>query len=521
MRRKSTRSKTGTKSTFSASELKLSPSSIKAAKSDLDRFANFFSLIPTPAGEPQELEWFQRLILLLYFAGVRHVLVLIPKNNGKTCLLAALAIFHMLTTSVPRVYIGASNVKQAKTMYNEAVRIVKLRKAWRRRLVPRPGYRAIHHAGGEDKGSLEVLASDKLDKGSLQGIGPTLAIIEELHAHVNNAIYAACRGGLAKRDGRMLSISTAGSDPHSLLGRVRGQAKAMSHQVVRDFLTLIRSDNGQFAMLQWALDERADIADMDVVKRANPASFVTVEGLCEIHEDPETTTADWKRYHCGLWATPEGRWLDIEREWDPNTHRDASISRGEIVILGYDHARHRDHAALLAVFPDSDLDLESEEPRGLVVPVEMWVPDEEELGVVPYWKIKEAMRAACERWTVLGIGYDKLGGFAEAAEDLEDEGLPMIAVSMSSSTWAPLTAEMLAAIRTGRMRNNGDPRLRDHFMAAETKDSPHGERLHGKVSGKVDGVMATGCAWEVAFNTDALRSGESVWDTRGLIVLEG
>jgi phage terminase large subunit-like protein len=483
------------------------------------RFTKFFSYIPTPDGQPQQLEWFQRLILLLHFAGVRHVLVLIPKNNGKTCLLAALAIFHMLTTETPRVYIGASNVKQAKTMYNEAVRIVQLRKAWRRRLVPRPGYRAIHHAGGEAKGSLEVLASDKLDKGSLQGIGPTLAIIEELHAHVNNAIYTACRGGLNKRGGQMLSISTAGSEKDSLLGRVLEKAQAMAHKLTRGCLTLVRSNDGQFAMLEWSIGEKADHTDMAVVKGANPATFVTVEGLKEIYEDPETTTADWKRYHCGLWSVPEGRWLDIEAEWDPNSDPKAKVPDGARVVLGYDHARHRDHAALELIYPDPDLDLNTEEPRGLVVPVEMWVPEEEELGVVPFWKVKQAMRDACERWTVVGIGYDKLGGFAESGEDLENEGLPMVAVSMNSSVWGPLTAEMLAAIRTGRMRNDGDPRLRAHFQSAETKDSPHGERLHGKVKGKVDGVMATGCGWEVAFNTDALTAGGSVYEEKDMVVL--
>jgi phage terminase large subunit-like protein len=424
----------------------------------------------------------------------------------------------MLTTETPRVYIGASNVKQAKTMYNEAVRIVNLRKAWRMRLIPRPGYRAIHFAGGEAKGSLEVLASDKLDAGSLQGIGPTLAIIEELHAHINNAIYTACRGGLNKRGGQMLSISTAGSDKDSLLGRILDKARRMAHKIARDCLTLVRSEDGQFAMLEWSVGEKADIADMAVVKKANPASFVTVEGLKEVFEDPETTTADWKRYHCGLWAVPEGRWLDVEKEWDPFTDHKAKIPDGATVILGYDHARHRDHAALEALYPDPDLDLSSEEPRGLVVPVEMWVPEDEESGVVPYWKIKQAMRDACERWTVMAIGYDKLGGFAESAEQLEDEGLPMVSVSMNSSVWGPLTAEMLAAIREGRMRNDGDQRLRAHFQAAETKDSPHGERLHGKVKGKVDGVMATGCAWEVAFNSDALDRG-SVYDDRDMVVL--
>src|SRR5690606_15088867 len=109
-RSSATRSKAGPKRTISASELKLAPAALKEAKAQVERFAKFFALIPTPDGKPQQLEWFQRLILTLHFAGVKHVLVLIPKGNGKTSLLAALAIFHMLTHPTPRVYIGASTV---------------------------------------------------------------------------------------------------------------------------------------------------------------------------------------------------------------------------------------------------------------------------------------------------------------------------------------------------------------------------------------------------------------------------
>lgn len=477
-------------------------------------------------GKFQKLEWFQKLILLLHFAGIKHVMVLMPKGNGKTTLLAALCVYHMLTVDRPRVYVGASNVKQANTLYNEVQRIIKIRKAWLKKLKPKPATRVVHFRSGEDDGSLEVMASDKLGKGSLEGIIPTLGIVEELHAHINDALYAAINGGLHKRNGRMVSISTAGKDTDSLLGQVRSRAKRMSYQVVHGCLRFVRSARGEFAMLEWSLEnllqpgedyEVLDTEDFDLVKEANPASFVTKTGLHDIHDDPGTTTGRWLRYHCGIWATGAGSWADTATYDAGKTEEE--LQAGDSIVLGYDHARRFDHAALVAIRPDQpDFD-ENERPvegsgSGLVVPLRFWDPADEDGGKVPFWKIKEGIRDACGMYDVIGVGFDKLGGFAQSAEELEDEGVPMVEVSMRSVVWAPLTSELEAAMKSGRWRHNGDPTLRKHVLAGETKDTPDGERLHGRVPGKVDGLIAIGIAWFLAFETPLLSTRGSIWDRR-------
>lgn len=513
----------------SDSDLALTPARKKSGLAELLRFAKFFSLIPLldHPGKFQSLEWFQKIILLLHFAGVKHVMVLMPKGNGKTTLLAALAIYHMLTTDRPRVYIGASNVKQAKTMYNECIRVMECRKAWQRKLVKRTGYRAIHYRSGEADGSLEVLASDKLEKGSLEGLIPTLGIVEELHAHINDSLYAAINGGLPKRNGRMVSISTAGKDVESLLGKIRARARKFSHQIVKDCLRIARSDRGEFAMLEWSLEnllkpgqdyEELDTENMALVKRANPAGFVTKAGLQDIFDDPGTFTGRWLRYHCGIWATGDGTWAD-GGEYDSCYSEGEVLLPGDSIVLGYDHARRYDHASLVALRPDPPEIGEDKKPvegsgSGFTKPLNFWDPEDEDGGKVPYWKIKEGIRDACAMYDVIGVGYDKLGGFAQSAEELEDEGVPMIEVSMRSATWAPLTAEMGAAMKSRRWRHDGDKTMRKHVMAGETKDTPDGERLHGRVPGKVDGLISTGIAWFVAFGTDLLSTRGSIWDRR-------
>lgn len=485
---------------------------LRAARALLKRFEKFCEHVTTVQGEPFVLEPFQRLILLAYFAGFSEILILIPKGNGKTTLLAALAIFHLLTTPYPEAYIGASTKGQADKMYLEACRIMDCRAAWRKRLIKRAATREIRVSRDASKGRLVVLASDKLDKGFSEGIAPTLGLIDELHAHVNDAIYSAIHGALHKRGGQMLTISTAGDDEESLLGRMREVAHQLRQKLRLDRLTVARA--GNFVMFEWALLPSDDPEDIDAVKAANPASFVTKAALRALRASPSMKAGRWARYHGNRWGIVEGRWM--EPEIFDACERRFDVEDGELLVLGLDFARTFDHASLIGMHPTVPGEGEEGAGRGRVFPIAHWKPEEEDGGKIPFWKVKQGIRDACKRWAVVGVGYDKNGGFAQSAEELEDEGIPMIEISMGSAVWAPLTAELEAAFVGERLEHNGDAELRKHFLAAETKDSEHGERLHGKPKGKtkrkmhVDAVIGTGCAWYLGHMTDLLEGGSEV-----------
>jgi phage terminase large subunit-like protein len=504
--------------------LGLTPREFAAAHKSLARFDKFVAMVVTKDGLQMKLEWWQRLVLLAYFAGFSEILIVIPKGNGKTTLLASLAVYHLLTTPYPQAFIGASNKEQAGIMYEEARRISQLHAAWRRRLIPRQSTKRIYVGKGGKGGFLRVLSSDRLKaeggdddegRGTLEGIEPTLGLVDELQAHVNDAIYAAIQGALHKREGQLLTISTAGFDLRSLLKRMRDGALKFRDKIVDQRFTVARREG--FVMFEWALHDRDDVEDMAVVKLANPSSFVTKKKLKALRNSPAMTSSRWAVRHCNLWGQSEGAYFDAEL-WDARGNEDLVIPDGVQVILGYDHARSYDHAVLVALqvidiggelVPIEKWDPEQHEGgRARLMPVEHWIPSEQDGGRVPYWRIKKGMRDACARFDVAGIGFDKLGGFSQSAEELADEGLPMIEVSMKSNVWAPLTSELYAAVKGGRVEHDDDDRLRAHVLAAETKDSEYGERLHGKPKSgaKVDGAMAWGCAWFAAFFTDALRA---------------
>ena len=72
---------------------------------------------------------------------------------------------------------------------------------------------------------MRVLAADAA---KLHGLGGTLVIIDELHAHADDSVYAALRTGVDRRHqgSKLIVISTAGQGADSPLGRLRARALA-------------------------------------------------------------------------------------------------------------------------------------------------------------------------------------------------------------------------------------------------------------------------------------------------------
>ena len=81
---------------------------------ELEAFARFCSnALTTEDGSPFALEPFQLEILADYFAGVREIVVLLPKKNGKSSLVGALALWHLLSTPFAEALIVAAARDQA------------------------------------------------------------------------------------------------------------------------------------------------------------------------------------------------------------------------------------------------------------------------------------------------------------------------------------------------------------------------------------------------------------------------
>ena len=308
----------------------------------LEHFAAFCQkFLVLGNGKPFELELFQRVILKGYFAGVTETLVLLPKKNGKTTLLAALALYHLIYTPNANCYIAASAKDQAKILYEQATGFVE-RKGRDRKLSPqavalqkrvllRKGFKEIRSR--RDSGFIRVLSGD-VDTGD--GVIPTLALVDELHRHKDDgALYGVLMDGLTEeRGGQIITISTAGATMKSALGRIRRKAEKLG--VKRDGCYVhVISPNGEFELHEWSLTDEDDRENLKLVKRANPLSSMTIKRLHDRHDSPSMKPSQWARFACGVWVRGEDAAISSV-DWAKRGRDGLELAAGTAVYLGLD-----------------------------------------------------------------------------------------------------------------------------------------------------------------------------------------
>lgn len=465
--------------------------------------------------------------------------------------MAALAVYHLLVTDNANCYIGAATKVQAEELYRFACHFVQSEPELIARLRVLDGTKTIRSR--RDQGFLKVLASDDSKTGGKsQGFNPTLAIIDELHAHENDNLYVDMRSGLFKRGGLLITITTAGWDLQSVLGRLRTNFFEANQRggTVETGLIALEDGNwtydpvagrltvakvGRSAMLEWALRPKGhplgedDPGDMAVVKLANPATWVTVESLEDARDAPGITPWQFRRYRCNLWTLafeswlPDGAWQSLvhpavpvlpSRDWlgapssELSEHM-AQLFPASTPVVGFvDMARYRDCAAFVLI---------GDGPGELrLVRSVIWRSGGPN-HPIPYEPVYAAVEDACSLYAARAIGID--GKYLdEAYATLEGKGLPIESVPPSVERWAPAAANLRQGIVTDRrFAHDGDPILTAHVVAAVAKDV--GEGAFRLVKSKTNGPPIDGCiALAGAAALDGLEDGRSMYEDEDAVI---
>jgi phage terminase large subunit-like protein len=346
----------------------------------------------------------------------------------------------------------------------------------------------------DDGGRIRVLAAD-VD--TADGVRPTLALVDELHRHRSAALYGVFRDGLGPRDGRMLTISTAGEHEGSPLGQMRARARRLDDRVKRGAYLHARSADGSFAIHEWALDDGDDVDDMRVVKRANPASWQTVDLLRERHDSPSTLRWQWARFACGLWVSAQSWWLDPEA-WKAAAVDDR-LADGDRIALGFDGARTGDATGLVACRLSD----------GLLQPLAVWEdPADGQPFEVTSGEVDAVVADAMERYRVVRGYFDPPLWQTEIDDWTHDYGDERV------RRFATKRGRMIDAVerfRTdlvgGRLRHTADEVLTRHALNAQMREVRGGYWLAKPGSGpadKIDLAVAAVLAYEA--RADALAS---------------
>jgi phage terminase large subunit-like protein len=413
-----------------------------------------------------EPEGFQRRIAGAFFGPEDEFLALLPRGNGKSRLVGALAVHHLLTHPEPRVYVAAASREQASVIHEYARSFA---------LAIDPDIVVNQREIRTDDGYLRIVASDAP---KLMGLTPSLAIVDELHAHKDESVYLALRTALLKRPGaKMAVISTAGDGIASPLGRLRQRALAgevTAHGVTTDART------PTLRMLEWMARDDRMADDMREAWRCNPASWITEKRLREQYEAlPEIA---WRRFHLNQWAGRIGSWLP------PGSWQACSNGKrpepGCPIWIGVDLGGARADSACVWVsrLGDDHYAVDCSIHSG-------------EDGM---YAVQETILRLAERFQIREVVFDPWRA-AMLVRGLEQRGIRCTVFAQSDSRMIPASAALHTAIVEGRIHHPDDEQLNAHVSAAVARHGRRGWRIDQAERGaNIDGLVALAMAYESA-----------------------
>jgi phage terminase large subunit-like protein len=201
----------------------------------------------------------------------------------------------------PEVYAAAASTEQARIVFDQAKRFVEGSPKLQDWLKP---YRSVIECEANG-GIFRVLSAD----GPLQhGLNPSLVVIDELWAHKNPELYYALTTGQGARENPLIvDVTTAGFDRKTVCHHVFEHGQRLQ----RAGLHAMREERFFF---QWfAAEQGANIEDRDQWLKANPSSWIDIDGL--ERERKRLPPNVFRRLHMNQWTEVEDAWI-TPPSWD-------------------------------------------------------------------------------------------------------------------------------------------------------------------------------------------------------------
>jgi phage terminase large subunit-like protein len=322
------------------------------------------------------------------------------------------------------------------------------------------GYRRIKclRTGGR----IQVYAAD--DR-TADGIIPTLALLDELHRHRNLRLYRTWRGKLLKRNGQIVTISTAG-EPGGEFEDTRANIRQMADDVNVDGCHT-RAVGDDIVLHDWAIPKTEMARDMDAVALANPLESLTAGVLRKKRDSPTMTDEHWLRFVCNVATSLAGKGISPEA-WDVLAEPDLEVDH-ELTGFGFvDVAFEVDTTGIGVLLWEGD-------ERRLVVDTVVLSPPVRESQIVQEILDRHERYPNLRGWVM-----DPNAGAKQMAQMLEDGSHPLQAErdlgpiefvehSQKNATMAEAARRLDEAIRNGWLVHTGDRRLRQHVLNAVRK----------------------------------------------------
>lgn len=422
-------------------------------------------------GQPLVLDDFQKDWITKSLApGVRQSVLQAPRGQGKSTLLAGLAVwaaFDRNPTGQPIVPIMATTLGQAaRAVYDVAAKMVAAEPELDRRCLIYRGIATPRIVVGYNGGECFPIAND-VD--GLQGLDPTCAIVDEIGFQPLASWNAMVLASGKRSQSLVVGIGTPGVDRST---------SALWH--LREKHLEGRTPEG-FSFTEISAPDDCDYRDESVWLQANPAIAAGYLGIDALRIDVEMMPeSEFRMFRLAQWVEGVDCWLgpDGRKVWRDLTAKTQMVD-GAPTWAGVDVGLKRDTTAVV---------IGQWHNGKLHTTAQIWDPRAQ--GAIDVTEIAKHIRELAERYDLVEVAFDPRQ-FENTATNLADEGLPMVVIHQNPERMVPACGDLYEAIRRGEISHNGATDYERQILNAMPTFSANGFRLtKSKSRGRIDAAIA-------------------------------
>ena len=471
-------------------------------------------------GAPLRLELFQKAYIQTLFGWrekatgyrrFRETLFLVGRKNGKSTLLAAIALYLLIADyeGAAEIYSVATKKDQAKKTLTEAVNMVK----------QSPELRAVIKKRRNDiyfpatASIFEALASDS---NTLDGLNSHAVIIDELHAIRDRNLYEVMKQSTSsRRQPLVIMITTNGTVRESIFDNIYELARDIADgKIVEDtFLPILYELDAREEWTEptaWAkanpglgtIKQYSTLAAFVERAKKNPADLPGV--LCKDFNVPETSSSVWLSYE----EIKSDAVFDMQEIYNTYAVGGCDLSATtDLTCASLMIRKSRDDPTIYVIqhyfLPQKKID-QLDEHNTQEAPYKLW-RDRGLLTVcdgnrVDYSAVTEWFCQMRDEYKIdaFKVGYDRaLAGYW--VDEMKANGFEMCAVAQGPFTWSQPMREMGAALADKKVNYNKNPVLVWCLSNTASKKSGVNNLQPVKISDKrrIDGMVSLLNAWVI------------------------
>lgn len=411
-------------------------------------------------------EWEKEIIRNVYgtqnekgYRQYQYAYTEIPKKNGKTTLIAAIGLYHIVCDGPGgQIYCCAADREQASLVYQAALQMIDQNEDLQELVQVTDSKKLI--VNRETKTFLKVLSAEAFTK---HGINPTVVIFDELHAQPNRDLWDVMTfgAGAARKETLYWIITTAGDDPDrkSIGWEVHEKARRIQEGEIVDPYWYVKIYGIPPGMtLEQIMDESLWFEVNPSLGVAIDIDKVRIEATGARNNPAEERLFRWLRLN--EWNKNKSRgWLPLTA-WDATqgtwTREDLL---GCVCYGGLDLATTWDMNGFALIFPPQ------KDFTDYRVIFETWIPEDNlkervrrdgvaydqwlrggfviatEGNVTDYSKIRERITALSKMYKIKEIGFDQYNAM-ETTLMLQSGGVKMIPVNQTILGMSPAMKQL-------------------------------------------------------------------------------